>query len=942
MAPIQAPVLYTETRLDLAPASPTSIVELPCTSTSPHARSPKRAKLSHSSSHDLDEATFAQTRLASQSSIFFRRKPRTPRVFLWRVLGDRKVLEMQAVDLVQDRAASGDAILTLRFQFDASIRPFGVALADPDEKDALVVFVVTEANELFTLTLKREMWMDKRRTDTGMETEQWCKVFSPTVLTFRGPYRLFAISALELVVSLQDGALMKLQRGSGEDGAHWRDTLFNEGGLGSTLRNLIGIKSQNRIPFGASALEPNTAAAVALSPDGRHYITVGLDHWLRAWNLQDGKIGFQTDLLGDNEIQDRKVQYLIGAEQGHLLQLIDGPGSNGVNYWAITYSPKQHEFKIWGILDADSGLAGIRDEADAVSLVPPLEELMDTSVWSMEEFYFSPKHHWRETDLWLRARSGPISKVLHLKFDLTAEPEDLQHVWRSNWVAVEEGSLALTHLDQAAPSALASVADGDYHSSTERWIDFLFHPGRLDADILRCALSVYSPPSKQQRTSSAASKTLKQRICDAVVSTAHKQHARVSASGETLEAVISTQWRVYWSLVRDLVKRQAESLSIAYDAEDDLPWLVRAGSVAPVRTFGDVEALQHNTISNLLTLSQSPRHPLSTIVKDEDDADIARLLHAAKGLRARLPSQLRSSLLEQVTCLVLEDSSEDVPTRVTGFEETLSLCAQVSDEEWDRLTETFNSLGGIQTLSDNMFHAVLDKLAEQMSGLPVRTAIARFGAKALIRGAQDTLASAIETLLELLLLVVFLSEGLEPGDLGPDLHISDLFVELATQLKEHLLLNWLATTLRPDHIEPKRKRRSSGREANGSTMDVSMTEEAAPEVEHSTSQTVMESIFIGDWSSITTPQDSPSPSLITYWCRAWTYGLDIRNHYDEIASHVLAHLVRYGDVDLAEDFAKFVTLTPWSGYVSGRLALLKGQYHSAARLFRKSSFGLGE
>lgn len=852
------------------------------------------------------------------------------------------MLEIQVVDLTQDRHVQGEAILTLRLRFNSQIRPFGVAFADPEDKDALVAFVITELGELFTLTLKKEMWMDKDRAETDSETDRWCRVFSPSVFSFRNPYRLFAISALELVVSLQDGGLLKLQRNPGDHGGHWRDTFFTEGGWGSTLRGLIPFKSHSTIRFGSQELEPNTAAAVALSPDQQHYITVGLDHVLRAWNLQTGKIGLQTDLLGDNDIVEKKVQYLIGAEQSQLLQLVEGVGSNGIQYYAITYSPKQHQFKIWGILDADSGLAGLRDETDGLQLVPPFEELLDTSVWSMEEFHFIPKHHWRETELWIRARTGPISRTFHLKFDLFADVDDLQTVWRSNWVAVDGGSLTVHRLNQSAPSATDPAQDSSYESAAEQWIEYLFYPGRFDSEVLQTALSAYARPTKPQRITAAPQKTLKQRVCEAVASTAEKQHARIASPGETFDSLVFTQWRVYFSLVKDLLKRQAEPLSLAYDAAVGLPWLVLSDFVSPVRLCSDPEALHLNNMLTLQAASQSPSHPLSTILTNDSDSDVARLLDAARGLRLGTSAPFRSTLRTKVFNFVLEEPVEDVSTRLSTFDESLGLCAQISDEEYSRLTEAMTYLGGYETIDDNLFHAVLDKLGEQMRGLPGRHVITRYGAKALIRSVQETLALAIETITDLLLLVVFLALELDQADLSPQFHSADMFVELITQLKEHLMLDWMATTPRPNHASVKHRKRRSSVKGSGSLMDDSKIENTAGEQESNTTQTVMESIFIGDWPSITSPQNEPMSSLLTYWCRAWIYGLDIGNRYDEIASHVLAHLVKFGDVSIAEEFEKFVTLTPWSGYIKGRLALLIGDYRAAAALFRKSSVGLGE
>src|ERR1700743_1117951 len=116
MAPIQAPVLYTETRLDLDEAAPGSTIELTLPSNSATPSSPPTRRVVSYAPSSQNEDTFTKLHLATDASIFFRRQERSPRVFLWRMLDGRKVLELQAVDLYQDKNVQGDATLTLHLR----------------------------------------------------------------------------------------------------------------------------------------------------------------------------------------------------------------------------------------------------------------------------------------------------------------------------------------------------------------------------------------------------------------------------------------------------------------------------------------------------------------------------------------------------------------------------------------------------------------------------------------------------------------------------------------------------------------------------------------------------------------------------------------------------------------------------------------------------------
>jgi hypothetical protein len=214
MSKPRATYLYTETRLNLDAAHSGSIVELDL-STSTNLSLPTRKVLSNVR-QSATEAIFSRHHIANDSSIFFRRESRYPRSFLWRLLDDRKLLELQSIDLTQDAGEKLEALLTIRIKFQSPVRPYGIAFADPDEKDALVIFVITKGGELFTITLTKDVFVHLKATETL--PVDWCKSFFPPAMRVREPYRLTSLNAHELFISLSDGGLLKLDRKTGEDG----------------------------------------------------------------------------------------------------------------------------------------------------------------------------------------------------------------------------------------------------------------------------------------------------------------------------------------------------------------------------------------------------------------------------------------------------------------------------------------------------------------------------------------------------------------------------------------------------------------------------------------------------------------------------------------------------------------------------------------------------
>ncbi len=223
-----ASCLYQETRLNLNPALPPVELLVPSNNNSASAfasrESPKRRRVERpSQAHD--EEAFSGS-LATESSIHFRphthdtKKTSAPRAVFWRLLEHRSLLELQAVELSQDRAEKNEPVLTLRLGFPDDIKPTGVAFAEEDTQGdaaALVVFVLTVIGELYTLTLKKEAFVPpgalKERSD-------WCKSCTPSALGYRTPVRVVARSAREVWVALGDGGMVRLERGQADDGVY--------------------------------------------------------------------------------------------------------------------------------------------------------------------------------------------------------------------------------------------------------------------------------------------------------------------------------------------------------------------------------------------------------------------------------------------------------------------------------------------------------------------------------------------------------------------------------------------------------------------------------------------------------------------------------------------------------------------------------------------------
>lgn len=211
--------IYKDTRVDLRPYSSTTVVNIPIP-TQESAQRRARFSISALTDNELpvakDEDEFSKRHLATQGSVYFRKRKLYPRTFLWRVVNDNRVLEIHCVDLTKGGIEHHEYNVTLHLDFQEEILPCGVEFADVEEHEVLNVFVLTASKHLHTLTLRPEFFRRVSAIDDNVS--EWCQTCIPAPLAFSYPHRLHASSPLELFISLDNGSLLRLTRRAGDDG----------------------------------------------------------------------------------------------------------------------------------------------------------------------------------------------------------------------------------------------------------------------------------------------------------------------------------------------------------------------------------------------------------------------------------------------------------------------------------------------------------------------------------------------------------------------------------------------------------------------------------------------------------------------------------------------------------------------------------------------------
>jgi nuclear pore complex protein Nup160 len=204
-------ILYKETRLNLEPASQSSIVQIRVAPQSAYGR---LSSIRSGASAD-DEKGYRSKNLATASSIYYRKHKTSPRGFLWRVLDNGTVLSLRVADVCKQEK-DADAPLILHLRFPTTIRSSCIGFADHEDHDALHVYVVDHSNQLWSIALRPDHFRKRTATDGGLGDA--CRAYTPPGFGFKYPHRLAVVNPDQLIITMHDGGILRFDRNKGHDG----------------------------------------------------------------------------------------------------------------------------------------------------------------------------------------------------------------------------------------------------------------------------------------------------------------------------------------------------------------------------------------------------------------------------------------------------------------------------------------------------------------------------------------------------------------------------------------------------------------------------------------------------------------------------------------------------------------------------------------------------
>ncbi|KAI0815637.1 nucleoporin Nup120/160-domain-containing protein [Xylaria sp. FL0064] len=895
MATRDPPTCFKETRLNFEPSSLTYVVDVSLPSIANASRS-RRQTNGPARLNGGDGALHAQN-CATASAVYHRKHHSYPKSFLWRVLEDNSILNLRIVDVCKPERAL-DANLILNFHFPNSIRPSCVAVSDPPDHDALTVFVLDEAGQLYTLLLRPDSFRKRSFIETGLGDA--CKISTVNALqNYKTPYRLIAVNSDQLILALTDGGHIRLDKNKPQTGpqAHWKETIFNAKGWVQEFKSILSSRGDYDAAAAAAAVETN------LGLDNASFLfTACLDHRLRIWNINSGHVIKTMDMLKNDAREPHEIgKWRIDPMQTNLIRIV---GRIEGERTCVTYSPVgSGEFKFWILRSDDGSSIDIMDMCPDAHLVPipPL----GSDVWTLADFCVVERYGSRGYQIWILWKNNIAYRVQELSF-LT---DELPEVWQNHWRSV--------YSDKTTTAAPAS-GPSDSVDVSERWLQLILSHGRFPQSTLDAALSAYKRAiGFAEDKTHHSSHSIAESICSAIAST--------SSLGKTSSGVLEyeqfrtsseVQWRKFYRILLEIDKARGEALALAYEPMSEMPSVVCADSISIVRECSKLERICHNPKARHSDLSALS----SLVITGQNFVE-----GFSDSMLQICQSVLRAELFERTSKTDME--------RIQFFSDKAGFWRQISDEDCAQVTDILGP--NFNVVTSEVYDELRMAYDERSNAKrPTEYPLTEFGRRLIVKATKDVAELQWNVCFSQLILLVHMEfEFDRPEDA---LHtrisnIGEVYRNLLDALSRLQLVRWLANVRLPTPLS--RTDRSNSMPGSSPVLNKRQSEEYKlnTALEESIGHLLGIPDNIGSGHSLT--MTSIITKIATDLC-APNSDIEVQPHYIQCAL-----LVR-DRADLATELTPFSDDDPFSIYIQGRVSLALRDYSSAAMHFKKAAYGM--
>ncbi|KAF3312226.1 hypothetical protein TWF173_007387 [Orbilia oligospora] len=864
--------------------------------------------------------------LASSSSIVFRAIHQTPRTILWRVVNKGRTLVMLPLDVARSNDQHLAVASAYKIQFSRAIVSGCVTFYDLPETHSLMIFVLTAGNHLYTFNLHQSFFTSH---DEGDRLHPgWCHVFQPPSLAVRCAHFLRAVSEDSLLVALQDGNLIRLDRLIHQKSSSgYKEITFSDGGYFGSIKSIVRWGGA-QVRYGDNSIAASTVVSVAMTFRYSLLFTVSINHQLKVWSMERGTMLGTYDLLNEPASNAPSIKNYLDPAPAHLVALIEDSPDPRYMFLLLTLSPAgSGTFKLWAA--TDDGTAGFTRLVDlypdeALKLEPPTFN----TLWVVADFGIASfsKDDPSLISMWLLWKSNTSSRLQTVTFKIDDMPRTF-----GNWVDASQEQLLL--------EKPRSPPGGEIADLSSYWLDWIFQPGRFSDSVIDRAVEIFKKNfiSKGGRStdldkpsSNDSRHGLVLSAVNAVVSL--RNIHPLDAGMDTEDALwrdYEVQWNTFFRICTELDRTRVEALSLNIDPASGLAFVANADTITVVRKSSESETISQNlstaTTADIQRLYQNSSEKGKALFGDGLVDSVKSLILAARELNDSLSPTAFDECVAAFQDEVTRPPDVAIYDRIDGMYDRC-FEGRVPQSHLDHVA---GLVAALQHDPERAFRVVLSSITQfEPSGSSNLTV---FGEKLLLRGSQEVIHVNYTLLFELtlLLILVHCSTIVEIDDIEP---YNKLYLDLVALLREYNILSWLSKnswTPTPEDVETEQSLRTTLGLIRG------YRGQALPQIHNFPTLQILLKTNGGPPPSAVGSGPVTLTSSIQKFLAATELG-----QFSEAVTLIASRLLRMNAIRLMGEFMPYLPPTPWGDYLKARMAVCRKEWKTAEELFQSAAPGI--
>lgn len=829
-----------------------------------------------------------------------------PRTIIWRVLRKSTILELDPVDL---NTRSKAQFRKIRIQTPAAFLDNCITICENPETGYLVLDFITTTSHLYTISFSfsefianaQNSMSDQGHSLTEKNASRWRSIKYPFMFDLKKPHLLYAVSHRELVAATVDGALVQMKRSTALSDI--TSTTFSDPSNQQGLSRLFGWGQSDNIP-GRRGLSSRTTISMVAVSQARLLVTLSINRQLRVWSLESLTL---LDFIELSSLQDsiHQEKITIGPEPMKLLSL---PAWDS-KYEAAGFIPLSTfipigdgTLKVWK-LNFGSGNV-IDDLGDTYEIIPQPPDSYST--WLVNDFNIldnsAKSLQFQFSIMW---KSNTSSAIYQTSAPFIAGQD-------STWfIGCETDTTDLEYLNN------------DYQNNDKAtyFLNKIFGPAGYSKETIMAALPIYGNHYALKQVKSAKLDTSEQslidRVCQTVgtaVTLGHKSYGALDYAG--YKSDLAQEWNRFDRLCSELERQGNEALSLSWDPNVELFWVVKASVFSVIRPTLPVEIAYNNK-------SSAPSTRVSAIVagalntKPADAVSILKVLDTMHAFRINLAyvhyGQIMAQVMDDVTSNPKFSTAERMTSIYTNYLET-----QVSETAFDDLNRSLLRIDDVDGTLSALYSVISSYVASaEQSGASLTVTGVVVASKALFEVLTTSLIVVSDALL---LILATVSDG------KLNINSAQLYSKYLTLFKA---ISALLAFLEVRPLPLPAGDNSQITDLKNLSLNTSASYSSLP---------LMQSLVMAD-------QGSRFDAVLSRKGFAQIIN-QLWSHWDisssSAASRLIAQLLIRGDYEGAHEISKFLPFDSFSSFIRAHICLQSRDSRKARFLFRAASIELAE